>query len=46
MPRRRRDYDIKVALQEIGWEFVFWIDLACDRDACEYGNEPLGSLQC
>jgi hypothetical protein len=23
-----------------------WIDLAQDRDRCEYGNEPSGSIKC
>jgi len=31
-PRRRRDYNIKVDLQEVGCVGVEWIDLAQDRD--------------
>jgi hypothetical protein len=31
-PRRRWDYNIKMDLQEEGWEGVNWIDLAHDRD--------------
>jgi hypothetical protein len=23
-----------------------WIDLAQDRDCCERGNDPLGSIKC
>jgi hypothetical protein len=30
--KRRREYDIKMDLKEIGWQGVDWIDLAQDRD--------------
>jgi hypothetical protein len=30
--RRRRDVNIKVVLQEVGWEDIDSIDLAHDRD--------------
>jgi hypothetical protein len=31
-PRRRRDYGIKMDLEETGWGGVEWIHLAQDRD--------------
>jgi hypothetical protein len=31
-PRRRLEYNIKMYLQEVGCEFMDWIDLAQDRD--------------
>jgi hypothetical protein len=31
-PRRRWEYNIRMALREIGWGDVDWIDLAQDRD--------------
>jgi hypothetical protein len=31
-PRRRRVYNIKLDLREIGWDSMDWIDLAQDRD--------------
>jgi hypothetical protein len=31
-PRRRRVYNIKWILREIGWDGVNWIDMAQDRD--------------
>jgi len=34
-------------LQEVGWESINWIDLAQDKpDACEYTDEPSGSIKC
>ena len=33
-PRRRLKYNIKMGLQEIGWEDVDGINLAADRDKC------------
>jgi hypothetical protein len=32
-PRRRLD-NIKIDIQEVGWERMNWIDLAKDRDRC------------
>jgi hypothetical protein len=32
-----------VYLRETGWGCVEWIQLAQDRDSCEYGGEPSGS---
>jgi hypothetical protein len=31
-PRRRWEDNIKIDLQEVGWEGVDWIDMAHDRD--------------
>jgi hypothetical protein len=31
-PRHRTVYDIKMNLNEIGWESVDWTDMALDRD--------------
>jgi hypothetical protein len=31
-PRRRCKYNIRVDLQEIGWHYVDWIELAPDTD--------------
>jgi hypothetical protein len=31
-PRRRWEDNIKMDLQEVGWEVVDWIDMAQDRD--------------
>jgi hypothetical protein len=31
-PRRRRDDNIKMDLQEVGWRGMGWIDLAQDRE--------------
>jgi hypothetical protein len=31
-PRRRWDDNIKMDLQEVGWEGMDWIDMAQDRD--------------
>jgi hypothetical protein len=31
-PRYRWEDNIKMELQEVGWEFMDWIDLAQDRD--------------
>jgi hypothetical protein len=32
IPRRRWDDNIKMNLQEVGWECMDWVDLAQDRD--------------
>jgi hypothetical protein len=48
-PRRRWDDNIKMEIQEVGWEGMDWIDMAQDRDRwralCECGNEPSGSIK-
>jgi len=31
-PRRRREENMKMYLQEVGWEGLEWIDPAHDRD--------------
>jgi hypothetical protein len=31
-PRRRWEDNIQMALQEVGWDSINWIDLAQDRD--------------
>jgi hypothetical protein len=31
-PRRRWEDNIKMGLQEVGWEGMVWLDLAWDRD--------------
>jgi hypothetical protein len=42
--------NIKIALEEIGWDGIDWIDLAGDRDQwrvfVEHGNEPSDSIKC
>ena len=45
-PRRRWVDNIKMGLQEVGCGCVDWIGLAQDRDACECGNKPSGSIKC
>jgi len=44
--RRRCKWDanIKMHLQDVGWEGTDWIDLVEDRD--RYRNESLGSIKC
>jgi hypothetical protein len=32
-PRRRWEDNITTDLQEVGWEGVYWIDMAQDRDS-------------
>jgi len=49
-PRRRWVDNIRMDLQEMGCGYMDWIGLAQDKrqvvDACECGNEPLGSVKC
>jgi hypothetical protein len=45
-PRRRWVDNLKMDLGEIGWGGVGWIGLPLDRDKCEGGNEPWGSIKC
>jgi hypothetical protein len=37
--------NIKMDLRDIGWDGRNWIELAQDRDLCEHGDEPSGSLK-
>jgi len=45
-PRHRWEDNIKMDLQEVGCGGMDWIELAQDRDRCECGNEPSGSIKC
>ena len=49
-PRRRWENNIKMDLQEVGFEGMDQIELAQDRDRwralVNYGNEPPGSIKC
>jgi hypothetical protein len=45
-PRHRWEDNIKMDLREIGFGDMDWIHWAQDRDSCEHGNEPSGSLKC
>jgi hypothetical protein len=45
-PKRRWKENIKMYLQEAGFGGTDWIDLAQDKDTCEYGHEPSGSIKC
>jgi hypothetical protein len=44
-PKRRWVNNIKMNLRELEWDGIDWIDLVQDRDSCEYGNEPTGSIK-
>jgi hypothetical protein len=44
--RRRWVDNIKIDLRDIGWDGMDLINLAQDRDQCEHGNEPSGSIKC
>jgi len=44
-PRHRWVDNIRMDHQEVGCGYVDWIGLAQDRDACECGNEPSGSIK-
>jgi hypothetical protein len=46
IPRRRWEDNIKMDLQEVGEGCVDWMELAQDRDTCEYGNGLSGSTKC
>ena len=39
-PRRRWGDNIKMDLQEVGGGCEDWMELAQNRDTCEYGDEP------
>jgi hypothetical protein len=45
-PRRRWEDNTRMDLQEVGCGDIAWIELAQDRDNCECGNEPSGSIKC
>jgi hypothetical protein len=45
-PRRRWADNIKIALREMGWDVIDWIDLAQGRDQCKHGNELAGCITC
>ena len=50
-PRRKWENNIKMDIQEVGWEGgKDWIDLAQDKESlrgsCECGNELSGSVKC
>jgi hypothetical protein len=48
-PRPRWVDNIKMDLEEIGWDGMDWIDLHQDRDqwmTYEHGNEPSSSVTC
>ena len=47
-PMHRREDNIKMDLQEVGWGGMDWLALTQDRDSgpCECGNEPFGSIKC
>jgi len=49
-PRRTWEDNIKMNLQEVGWD-MNWVQLAQDRDRWRIlvnavGNEPSGSIKC
>ncbi|KAJ4438304.1 hypothetical protein ANN_14243 [Periplaneta americana] len=44
-PRCRWEDNIKMDLREVGCDDRYCINLAQDRDLCEGGNEPPGSLK-
>jgi len=49
-PRHRWVDNIRMDFQEVGCVYVNWIGLVQDTDrwrgACEWGNEPSGSVKC
>ena len=38
--------NIRMDLQEVGCGYMDWIGLAQDREPCECGNKPSGSVKC
>jgi len=44
--RRRWVDNIRMDLQEVGCGYMDWIGLPQNRDSCECGNEPSGSVKC
>jgi hypothetical protein len=44
-PRRKWEENIRMDLQEVGCRGMDWIGLARDRNTCECGNEPSGSIK-
>jgi hypothetical protein len=38
--------DNQMVPRKTGWGGKEWINLAQDRDQCEHGNEPSGSIEC
>jgi hypothetical protein len=44
-PRRRRENNIKMDLQEVECVGMDWIELAQVTGTCECGNEPSGSIK-
>jgi hypothetical protein len=45
-PRRRWEDNINMDLQEVRGGCGDWMEMAQDRDTCEYGNELSGSIKC
>jgi hypothetical protein len=45
-PRRRREDNIKMDFQKVGYGVMDWIYLVQVASICECGNEPSGSLKC
>jgi hypothetical protein len=48
-PRRRWVDNIKIDLQETGWDGMDWVDLAqvgTSGGLFEHGNKPSGSIKC
>jgi hypothetical protein len=43
--RRGWKDNIKMNLRELGWVGMYWIDVTQDKDCCEHGNEPSGSIK-
>jgi hypothetical protein len=44
-PRRSCEFNIIMDLRELELDVIDWIHLAEDRDSCEYGSEPSGSIK-